>query len=237
MEKRLEVKVLGVGDAFTTEHNHAGLLVKYGTDYLLVDCQPRILCALKDAGVMDALPSINACVFTHGHSDHAGGLEQFVLYKNYVERSTPPTLVTPPGVLDTAQYDGKSIDTLARRVALPAGKAYQYGPFGIETYQTSHSNTPSVAVKIRAGGYTLGYTGDTKFDWRLIGWLNDCDMVFHDVNGRPGHAAYEELAKIHYDFRRRTYGIHYSDDFKGATNKLRLAEEGKTYVVPGRVYK
>jgi ribonuclease BN (tRNA processing enzyme) len=71
---------------------------------------------------------------------------------------------------------------------------------------------PTTALRIRAGGRSLGYSADTSFDPTLIDWLAQADLVIHETN-HGIHTPYEKLAELPADLRERMRLIHYPDDF------------------------
>ena len=74
-----EVIVLGIGNAFSTEHHPASLLLRKDGFYLAIDCPDRYGTVLKDisrkVGSELRLSDINDFIITHVHGDHMAGLE------------------------------------------------------------------------------------------------------------------------------------------------------------------
>jgi ribonuclease BN (tRNA processing enzyme) len=70
------------------------------------------------------------------------------------------------------------------------------------------------------GNYKIGYSADTAFDRGLIAWLDQCDLVLHDVTWPPWWDD-EEMLKLHpplsmllelpEEFQRKTLLCHYDD--------------------------
>ena len=69
--------------------------------------------------------------------------------------------------------------------------AVKVGPFDDRVPPTRHL-VPTTALRIRAGGKTLGLSSDTAFDPPLIAWLAEADLVLHET-GLGIHTPYETL--------------------------------------------
>ncbi len=100
----LEALILGVGDAFTTEHFGSSALLRGPQGFVLLDCPDQTLRAIKQAtakaGWDVPLTSITDVILTHLHGDHCNGLEAF-LFSQWVAvkqgaRKERPRLHTNP---------------------------------------------------------------------------------------------------------------------------------------------
>lgn len=76
-----EALILGVGDAFTTEHFGSSALLRAPGGLVLIDCPDHALRAVKQAGARAGwsvpLTGITDVILTHLHGDHCNGLEAF----------------------------------------------------------------------------------------------------------------------------------------------------------------
>ncbi len=99
-----EALILGVGDAFTTEHFGSSALLRAPQGFVLVDCPDHTLRAVKQASTKAGwdvpLTSITDVILTHLHGDHCNGLEAF-LFSQWVAvkqgaRAARPRLHTNP---------------------------------------------------------------------------------------------------------------------------------------------
>jgi ribonuclease BN (tRNA processing enzyme) len=72
----MEIIPLGVGSAFTERFFHNNYVFKLGNKNLLIDAGTTLRYSLKNSGfnILD----INYILITHFHSDHVGGLEEFL---------------------------------------------------------------------------------------------------------------------------------------------------------------
>jgi ribonuclease BN (tRNA processing enzyme) len=64
---------LGTGSAFTMKNWQSNYIIQRNGKNLLVDCGGDIRFSLRDQGL--SFKDIDACFCSHGHQDHAGGLE------------------------------------------------------------------------------------------------------------------------------------------------------------------
>ncbi len=240
---------LGVGDAFSAVHYSSCIALESGGRWLLVDCPHPIRKILREGSGAEApldVASFEAVVLTHVHADHASGLEGFGFFTHFVLRRRA-RLVAHPRV--TARlWDGRlagGMDELAepetwarKRMGfadyfdvepLDDARAVRVGPFEIECRPTRHL-VPTTALRIRAGGRTLGLSADTAFDPALIEWLAQADLVLHETG--PGiHTPYEALASLPLGTRSKLRLIHYPDDFDTAASVIEPLVEGRRYAV------
>jgi ribonuclease BN (tRNA processing enzyme) len=103
------------------------------------------------------------------------------------------------------------------------------GPFTIECRRTIH-HIPTTAVRVRAGGRTLGLSADTAFDPSLIEWLAAADLFLHETN-HGVHTPYAELAALPAEVRAKMRLIHYPDDFDLAGSAIEPLRQGRAYEV------
>ncbi len=227
----LSVLVLGTGDAFSAERYSSCLALRCGASWLLVDCPHPIRKILREASRPLSLDldvdAFEAVVLTHLHADHASGVEGFGYFSHFVcgrrarlachpgvaaglweghLRSGMGALMEPGGVPEE-----KGLEDWFELVALDTERPVRIGPFEIECRPTLH-HIPTTALRIRAGGSSLGYSADTAFDPELIEWLGEADLVIHETNF-GAHTPYEDLAGLPEALRRRMRLIHYPDGF------------------------
>jgi ribonuclease BN (tRNA processing enzyme) len=82
------IRIVGVGDAFTSRYYNACLLLEAEGTRLLIDAPPALARALGDlsraTGAEVRLDDIDHVIITHLHGDHVGGLEQLLFYRRFV---------------------------------------------------------------------------------------------------------------------------------------------------------
>jgi ribonuclease BN (tRNA processing enzyme) len=109
--------------------------------------------------------SVDAVYLSHLHADHCLDIAPFIVWHRYSGQSSglPMPLYAPVGAdrrLALAyDGDGAPIDDVFDVMAIGAG-AWELGPFEVTTARTAHP-VECYAVRLRAGGRSLVYTGDT----------------------------------------------------------------------------
>lgn len=248
MTRALGFLALGVGDAFSNRHYASSLLVGCDGAWLLVDCphpiRKMMFEAAATAGLEIDLDRVDAVVLTHLHADHCSGVEG-LLYFNHFALQRKPTLVAHPdvaarlwsghlaaGMETTTVDDAVQLHTLsdyASVMELPDEGELQMGPFAIGCRKTIHP-VPTTALRIRAGGRSLGYSADTSFDPSLIAWLSEADLFVHETN-LGIHTDYEQLRKLPQPVRDRMRLIHYPDFFDVEGSEIEALRQGRWYSV------
>ena len=233
---------LGVGDAFSARWYSTCVAVEHGGTWLLIDCPHPIRKILREGSAVLAraldLANIDAVVLTHRHGDHASGLEGAAFYNQLALRRRT-VLVTHPLVMAdlwdrylaatlSASGQKSQADYFDHRPLSEDG-ALEFGPFRIECRRTVHA-IPTFALRITAGGRTLGLSSDTAYDPSLIDWLAEADLIVHETNVDP-HTPYEKLAALPPAIRSRMRLYHYPDNFDAATSLIEPLEPGRLYDV------
>ncbi len=123
------------------------------------------------------------------------------------------------GVASAAQIEGggATLDRFFRPIAL--SNPYDFGDFTVHYRATQHfPNT--FAYVLEFGHYKLGYSADTAFDEDLIAWLDQCDLVLHDVTWPPWwndeemlklHPPLAKLLELPVAFQQKTLLCHYDE--------------------------
>lgn len=195
----MELRVLGVGDAFTSIYYNTSFLVLSRRPFL-VDTPQGLFRLLRERGIDRA--TINDVIITHIHGDHCSGLQTLMLWKRYVE-GRPLRLYTSrsvyrllqervfPAFADTFTPDLEKIvasrfDEYADFVELSDD-----GPFRldedlqVEIRENWHP-TPTLGLKMISPGGSVAISGDTCYRPALLRRLLE--------NGTLDAARYEKLA-------------------------------------------
>lgn len=154
------------------------LLVSAGGAHVLVDagisCR-RITAALAGLGVEPR--ALAGVLVTHEHSDHISGLA--TLTKKF---ALP--VYTSPGTARQLCYRIAAMEDLVRPVS--PGESLEVGPFGVETFPTSHDAAEPMGFALTHGGRKaavvtdLGYVSDQVLNGVKGAQLLVCEAN-HDV--------------------------------------------------------
>jgi ribonuclease BN (tRNA processing enzyme) len=167
------VQFLGSGDAFGSGGRYQPCIHLRGEGTsLLLDCGASSLIAMKRFGT--APNDIDAIVVSHLHGDHFGGIPFFALDAQLVSRRERPLVIAgPPGIEERV--------TQAMEVLFPGSTGVQrkfemrfmeladWAPVEIAgatvtAFEVVHaSGAPAYALRVRAGGRTIAYSGDTEW--------------------------------------------------------------------------
>lgn len=244
---------LGVGDAFTALHYSTCLAVEAEGGWLLVDCPHPIRKMMLEAGARSAkdvcAERVLGVALTHLHADHASGLEGLAYYFRFVLGKRLPLLVHPrvaarlweghlaagmeqllPAV--GAEPVAMGLEDYLDVTYLDETKPVTFGPFQAECRATIH-HVPTYALRLAAGGRTLGHSADTAFDPSLVDWLAEADVMVHETNFGV-HTPYERLAALPAELRARMRLMHYPDGFDVDGSVIEPLREGAVYEVERR---
>lgn len=234
----LAVRVVGVGDAFTSRYHNASLLVERGASRVLVDAPPALGRALADLGL--GLGDVEHVIITHLHGDHVGGLEQLLFFQRFVTGKKVKLYAIPEVLADlweTRLRGGMEVlmdHTGARRKLTLADYAEvcpleaeetQIGEIAVRWRPTIH-HIPTSALRFEAGGAKVGYSADTSFDPGLVAWLAEAEVFFHETN-HGIHTPLASLVALPEETRARMRLIHYPDQHDVEGSPIRCAREGE----------
>lgn len=241
---------LGVGDAFSRVHYSSSLAVEHEGFWMLVDCPHPLRKIMKESGDAAGVPldvdRIGGVVLTHLHADHCAGLEDLAYYSFFtvgrkVELYAHPKVLArvwenhlAAGMDQTlAAIDQppvrRTMDDYFRVHPLSETEEVRAGPFLVTCRPTIH-HIFTTAVRLRAGGRSLGCSADTAFDPTLIEWLARSDVIVHETNVGL-HTPYEKLLGLPEAVRRKIRLIHYPDAFDANASAIEPLREGRLYAV------
>ncbi len=235
---------LGVGDAFTALHYSTCLALQAEGSTVLVDCPHPIQKMMREAAMAAEVTltpaDVSAVILTHLHADHCCGLEGLAFYTFfYLKRRLPLYLHDDvrahlwdghlsAGMKDLT-IDGKSremkLEDYFELHSLREDETVRAGPFAISCRKTIH-HVPTTALRIVAGGRTLGHSADTAYDEGLLEWLGASDLVVHETNYGI-HTPYEKLAALPATLREKMRLVHYPDDFDLEASVIEPLREGQ----------
>ena len=157
-EPTVTVTFAGSGDAFGSGGRYQAcihLRVPSGPGPVLLDCGATSLSALKRLGLDPG--EITAVFVSHLHGDHFGGLPFLVLDGQFSRRTTPLTVIGPPGIArrlaDAMECLFPGSSTTPRRfridtVELAPGSATSVRGVTVSAWQGDHpSGAPALLVR------------------------------------------------------------------------------------------
>jgi ribonuclease Z len=200
----------------------AGTLVELDGVYLQVDAGRGTVMRL--AGSMTPLPSIDAVLLTHHHSDHLVGLDDLVLTR-WIAGAHVTTIVAPEGptarfaaaVLDRwqddiavriahADHDGPpSVDVVAFTASADPAEVWRSGDVTVTAVSVHHEPVlPAVAYRIDGPSGSVVVSGDTMVCPEVEALAAGVDVLVHEVRLRAFAEAvvgthYEAIAAYHAD--------------------------------------
>ena len=248
-----EVCMIGVGDAFSTQHWGTNFLVRSEDFVLAIDCPDSYRRALRESGFerggapIDA-EHLDAMILTHLHGDHVNGLEMTACYLRFAHERRLPLYTNPSAKRDLwdrlrpslgVLWDGETFHAQALSDFLDVhevgwGKPFDLGPFSITSRPTKH-HLEAMAMRISDGSATLGYSCDTAYDEELIAWLEPCDLIIHESSLGAAHTPLHKLMALPEAIRHKMIVVHYPDDLADQPIEgLTLATQGRAYEVARR---
>jgi ribonuclease BN (tRNA processing enzyme) len=169
----MDVTFVGSGDAFGSGGRFQTCVrLRHDGWTALVDCGATSLTALKGAGLDPQ--EVDAVAVSHLHGDHVGGLPFLVLDGQFSRRTKPLTVLGPEGTaarLHTAMETAYPGSTSARRrfdvdvhEVAGDGSDHTVGPMTVTAWEVDHpSGAPPLALRVRLGDRSFGYSGDTAW--------------------------------------------------------------------------
>jgi len=204
----MSVTCLGTSDAFGSAGRHcAGYLLDTQQGCMLIDAGPGVLTALKAQARRPG--EIDAVVLSHLHGDHFGGVAFLILEYCYeAPRDRPLIVVGPP---DTerrvfelyyalyAEMRGQPLPFEIRFVETIDGSTTEVADTRVESFRVPHQDTAvSLGHRIRCGGASLVYSGDTAWTPDLLRQSRDADVFVCECttfdSEVPRHVRYLDIA-------------------------------------------
>jgi ribonuclease BN (tRNA processing enzyme) len=242
---------LGVGDAFSALYYSSCCALEADGRWLLVDCPHPIRKIFREgtlaAGLSMDVDKVEAVILTHLHGDHVSGIECLAFYFRYA-LGRKLTIITHPDIaadLWTRHLAGgmewslqavhqpptrRAPDEFINVITIAEEQTLERGPFSLRCRKTIH-NVPTIALRVSAGGRTLGYSADTAYDPTLIEWLAPSDRIVHEACGGFMHTPYEDLIVLPEQLRAKMLILHYPDTFDVASSVIEPMRQGRLYPI------
>ncbi len=224
----VETVFLGAGDAFGSGGRRSAsifLRARGAKQGILLDAGPGCLASLHAEGL--GSEEVGALVLSHFHGDHFGGVTFLELDRSRNRHARPLPALTPPGGSDRirelrrALYPGfQPRSGVQVREMLPGETASlpveagggQATPFGADHQPRAWA----FGWRIRLGGRTIVYSGDTAWNPRILRESDGADLLIHECTGTtplPGHTSHADLARAATAIKaRRVLLVHAGSD-------------------------
>jgi len=239
----MRLTIVGSGDAFGSGGRcNTCFWLETARGTLLVDFGASAPPALKAHGLDPN--KIDGIVLSHLHGDHFGGLPFLLLDAQfYSRRTTPLTLVGPPGFRDRLMqamevfFPGSSkterkFVTDIREIAVD--ETVTVNGVTVTPYLVDHAcGAPPFALRIECEGRVIAYTGDTEWTDNLIAVGRDADLLIAEA------LFFERKIKFHLDYAtlranldrigaKRVILTHMGPDMLAQLSRVReeVAEDG-----------
>jgi len=257
--KSLWIYALGCGDAFTVTNFWTNVLVNVDGREFFIDC-PGYLDKMWVWHNKQMIPEVGSLGYerykemflTHLHADHASGVEELA-YRNVLKTGDRPKLYGPNWLLRQLWTGllqaGIGLSMRGDRglanmdwffEPIPISSPHYFGDFVLYTMPAKHI-PDTLIMKFDFGNYRLGIAWDTAYSPAIIEFLSDCDLVLHDVHlGDPLqsplilttgiHAPLADLLQAPEGFQKKTYLIHYCDNweqYEGRVGHYRFLKLGQ----------
>jgi len=240
----MRLQFVGCGDAFGSGGRfNTCFRVECSQGQFLIDCGATSLVALRKLGI--DLNAIRTIFISHLHGDHFGGVPFFILDAQlYSRRTTPLTLVGPPGfqarLTQAMEVFFPGSTGIARKFEFeileiePGGSRLVNG-VEFSAFEVQHAcAAPPLALRFTCDGRTIAYSGDTEWTDALIAAGHEADLFIVEA------LFFEKAIRHHLDYAtyransgrigaKRTILTHMSPDMLAHLGDVmeETAEDGK----------
>ena len=179
---------LGTGDAFASHGRfQSGYFIDAEGCQILMEAGPTVLCAMKRLGVAPA--DLDLVLISHLHGDHFGGLPFLILeYLWESPRRKPLKIAGPPHLKQRTwrlfntmfPFSIGDLERVKRNlefVELEPDHKVSLGAVEVESLRVPHMKRDlCLALKLRIGGKTIAFSGDTGWVDELVGFAAGADL-------------------------------------------------------------
>jgi ribonuclease BN (tRNA processing enzyme) len=172
----LTLTVLGCSGTYAAPGGAcSGYLVGDGLTRLWVDAGPGTLANLQHHVGFHA---VDALVLTHEHPDHWTDLEGFFNVCRFVAERRGVPVFAPTGLQERTY---QPTDPVFAWQDVDDGDQVEVGSLSLSFSRTDHP-PPTMAVRIDAGGRSLGYSADTGPEWSLEALGTGVDLALCEAS-------------------------------------------------------
>lgn len=197
----MDLTFLGSSNAFASEGRYWSSFLVDGKYQF--DAPPTLLPHLKQLKV--PVTDIQVIFLTHFHADHFAGLPfLFLEYVYMTKRTQDLFIVGPPGVQERMEdfanrcYEDITRDVGYRRryVEAAAGQEQSAGPLTFRALTMNHKahGVPAMGYRVKIGGNTVAYTGDTMYCDEIVELGSDADVLVMDCTYTAGGSGPEHMS-------------------------------------------
>ncbi|MBF0273895.1 MAG: cyclic nucleotide-binding domain-containing protein [Nitrospinae bacterium] len=251
----LGVTFIGLGTGFDPTSYTPCMLFWIKGKAIAIDLIANCEVHFKRLGI--ASNDISSIFLSHLHADHDPGVVEKiisgektkvftsrVIFDSFLRKARALTNFQESTIEEFVDFTNLDIE---REIPIPGME----GAF-IEFGYGFHS-IPAGRFKIRyvhddGTNYTIGFSGDTKFDDKLVeklykegtltkerkeeilNFLWDCDLIFHEAGGGMLHTSVEKLLELPNDIRKKIILYHAEEETRKNTT-FRYVEEGETLTI------
>ncbi len=199
-QEPLRITLLGTGNPRPSmERFGPSILVEAGEMDVLVDVGRGALQRLFQIGAARQIQDVDLVLFTHLHSDHVVGFPDLWLTGWVFGRDRSLPVVGPPGTramcehLDQAfafdkRVRGRDDRYVAAGIKLETsdvlpGVVHEAGGVKITAFEVDHGDgiVPAYGYRVDYGEYSAAFSGDMRYDERIIGHAKGVDVLVMEV--------------------------------------------------------
>lgn len=255
----MHIKPLGVGGAFSYKFYNNNFLIKLTSKNILIDCGTTFRFALKEHNLN--VTDIHYVFITHFHSDHSGGIEEFLQrcyfrLENGMHTPHRPTIVLLESQLETfinhfktgLEHDGFKIDNYCDLLIVKDNKVeidgYLINFIITNDLHCKGMNSYGLKITDLKMKFNIIFTSDIKYleKSNFINYIDKKTMVIfqdaqfiHVENGV--HAEIDEIINYYpKDIHNKIYIMHYSDNIEQYEEIIRkysfnLTRQGELIII------
>jgi len=237
----IEIMVVGSGNGYIG--TASSFVVKLGNYMLWIDPCSQPAFSLGKVGIH--WDDVSHILITHNHEDHILGFTACL--KRAIDKRRKIKLITAPSIYKTLlkQFNilFPNMEKYIEFISLTPDKSIMLYDSKIEA-RWNHHIIPygTLGLKISRKGSCFGFSGDTKYDEKIIAslkrknlepkWFENCDIVFHEVDFEPFktvHTNYKELLKLEKKIKGKLFVYH--TDSKKIKGGLNMVLERQNYIL------
>lgn len=196
----LHITLLGTGNPRPSMDRFGpSILIEAGETDFLIDVGRGATQRLFQVGTSQQIRDVDVVLFTHLHSDHVVGFPDLWLTGWVFGRDRPLRVIGPPGTesmcehLDEAfafdqKVRGRDARYKAEGVALETedvepGLVYDEGGIEVTAFEVDHGDGihPAYGYRVDYGPYSVAFSGDMKYDERIIEHAKGVDVLVMEV--------------------------------------------------------